>query len=126
MCHHGIDIEQSDGANRYLRCHLVHFGSVYAESLFMKELVRDYGSWVFVSTDRCNPFATSAWDARPVIIAHLGVAFGIRTGNLASDFTLLEERLHPGSLRVASVSARPTEHGGTDCLDEISRASGVM
>lgn len=92
----------------------------------MKEFVRECRSWIFLSTNRCNPFTTTAWDTRPVIIAHLGVAFGIRTGNLASNFTLLEERLHPGSLRVALVRARPTEHGGTDCLDEISRASGVM
>lgn len=81
---------------------------------------------MFLSTHRCNPFATTAWDARPVITAHLGVAFGIRTGNLASDFTLLEERLHPSSLRVALVRARPAEHGGTDRLDEISGAGGVM
>ena len=92
----------------------------------MKEFVREVESWTILSTDRCDPFATTAWDARPVIIAHLGVAFGIRTGNLASDFALLEERLHPGSLRVVLVRARPTEHGGTDRLDEISGASGVM
>lgn len=81
---------------------------------------------MFLNTDRCNPFATTAWDARPVIIAHFGIAFGIRTGNLASNFTLLEKRLHPRSLRVTLVRRRPTECGGTDRLDEISGASGVM
>ena len=83
---------------------------------------------MFLNTDRCNPFATTAWDARPVIIAHFGIAFRIRTGNLASDFTLLEERLHPRSLcvRATLVRARPTECGGTDRLDEISGASRVM
>jgi len=77
-------------------------------------------------TDRCNPFTTAAWDARPVITAHFGIASGIRTGNLPSDFTLLEERLHPKSLHVA-LSKNETDRGlRTDRLNEITRASRVM
>lgn len=64
----------------------------------MERFVKEDRLWVSLSTDRCDPIAAAAWDARPVIIADLGIAFGIGTGNLARNFTLLEEGLHPDSL----------------------------
>lgn len=79
---------------------------MYAESLIMKRVRQTVWIVGILCTDRCDPLATAARDARPVKAAHLGIAFGIRTGNLASNFTLLEERLHPRSLRMVLVFSK--------------------
>jgi hypothetical protein len=49
-------------------------------------------------TYRSDPFLASTLDTGPVKVSNLGSAFLIRTNDLASDITILENRFHPSQL----------------------------